>query len=300
MAKLRFYDALGNGATVRSGSFLSTDTGTGPSLVADDGITSTVIDADTTMFTVSYNAGSLWAYIFVDDLGDPNVFSIGSIYYYDGAGNDLIDLNQLDLRFDIRDDFSAGFQFSNMFATDDVFIGNRFADYIEAGLGNDTAFGSLGNDTLLGQDGTDSLSGGMGQDVLAGGTGADRLSGGMGRDFMSGAAGADSFVFTTMADMATTGAAADIITDFTRGADKIVLTDIDASTLIAGNNAFTFVGTAAFSTLASGEVRFARFDLAGTTNDYTLVYLDTDRDTAAEAVIRLTGLQNLTAGDFAL
>lgn len=60
------------------------------------------------------------------------------------------------------------------------------------------------------------------------------------------------------------------------------------------------VGTAAFSSSTKGEKRFEKFDKSGTANDYTMVWIDNDRDKDIEMEIRLTGLHNLTASDFIL
>lgn len=63
--------------------------------------------------------------------------------------------------------------------------------------------------------GNDTLDGGRGWDVLDGGNGNDELGG----DLLSGGAGNDRFVFDTGP---TIGGNADVISDFTRGADKLV------------------------------------------------------------------------------
>ena len=65
----------------------------------------------------------------------------------------------------------------------DVLAGDNFANYLDAGLGNDTLNGGAGNDTLEGGGGTDNLNGGTGNDLLVGGLGADRLDGGTGTDW---------------------------------------------------------------------------------------------------------------------
>ena len=49
-----------------------------------------------------------------------------------------------------------------------------------------------------------------------------------------------------------------------------------------------------------GEIRCEKIDNTGASNDYTLVYLDTNSDSAAEGVIKVMGLHNFTAGDFIL
>jgi serralysin len=66
------------------------------------------------------------------------------------------------------------------------------------------------------------------------------------------------------------------------------------------NDAFLWKGTAPFSSSTKGEVSFKKFNNAGTSNDYTIVYLDNDGDRSAEGAIRLTGLHDLRASDFIL
>jgi hypothetical protein len=68
-----------------------------------------------------------------------------------------------------------------------------------------------------------------------------------------------------------------------------------------GNNAFVWKGAAAsFTTSPAGALRYQQFDNPGTVSDYTLLYGDTDSDTAAEFQIYLKGLVTLTAQDFFL
>lgn len=105
---------------------------------------------------------------------------------------------------------------------------------VNAGAGNDRAYGSLaddqifgdsGNDTLRGHAGEDTmdggadadlLNGGADDDSLAGGEGADLLLGGGGNDTLSGGAGSDVFAFNGMSGV-------DLITDFAPGEDRIDL-----------------------------------------------------------------------------
>ena len=180
---------------------------------------------------------------------------------------------------------------------------------LDGGLGNDTLVGGTGNDNLNGGDGIDRLIGGLGNDKVAGGAGndflnggdgADRLIGGMGRDVLTGGAGADNFVFNLIAETGATAATADVIVDFTSGSDHVVLSSIDASTLLDGNDAFVFLGTVAAETSTSGSIRYVQIDNVDPAQDFTLVYLDTDADAAAEGVIRFRGLIDFTATDFVL
>ena len=93
-------------------------------------------------------------------------------------------------------------------AGNDVLKGNKLGNELEGNSGDDRLYGYAGEDTLEGGPGADRLYGSAGNDTLSGGPGNDRLSGG---------ADADVFVFTP-------GDGEDIITDFTRGEDKIDLT----------------------------------------------------------------------------
>lgn len=95
---------------------------------------------------------------------------------------------------------------------DDVIIGNRYNDYIDADRGDDDVAGYGGNDTLLGGAGNDDLSGGKGKDRLDGGAGRDKLlggnssdvlMGGKGNDTLKGGDGVDKFVFRTGWDVDT-------------------------------------------------------------------------------------------------
>ncbi|WP_323783906.1 calcium-binding protein [Thalassovita sp.] len=88
---------------------------------------------------------------------------------------------------------------------------NDQGDSIDAGAGNDMAFGGYGNDilyggdgddtlagehgvdTIIGQSGNDILSGGGFSDILFGNDGMDFLNGGYGHDRLNGGAGADRF-----------------------------------------------------------------------------------------------------------
>lgn len=185
---------------------------------------------------------------------------------------------------------------------DQAFLGRALAGNDRFELGNyaDRAQGRGGNDVMFGNGGNDTLEGGFGNDQLFGGTGNDRLIGGMGQDQLLGGAGADVFVFNATAELGASATATDRISGFVRGQDVISLSGIDAMTGAAGNQAFVFNGRNDFGTSARGEVSVQLLDRVGTANDMTLVRIDTDADRAAEAVIRLDGLHNLTASDFLL
>jgi Ca2+-binding RTX toxin-like protein len=151
--------------------------------------------------------------------------------------------------------------------------------------------GLAGDDTLNGMGGADVLYGGLGSDALNGGDGDDILLGGAGADTLSSGSGGDVYRFAP-GDTGT-GTGADRITDFAWFYDKMDLRGIDADPVAAGDQAFSFIGTAAFSGTA-GQLRYA-FD--GTD---TRVQGDCDGDAVADFEIVLTGSHALGSGDFYL
>jgi VCBS repeat-containing protein len=159
-------------------------------------------------------------------------------------------------------------------------------------IGNDVVMGGSGADNLSGGAGADSLSAGAGKDVLNGGSGNDKLRGGLGIDKLTGGTGKDYFIF----DDKETGASkftADYILDF-RGTlgDRIDLRLVDANVKAGGDQAFTFIGKEAFT--KAGQIRYEK------TSTDTWVYLNTDADTTAEAVIRLKGAFDVSKAWFVL
>ncbi|MEP7300972.1 MAG: calcium-binding protein [Caldimonas sp.] len=154
--------------------------------------------------------------------------------------------------------------------------------------GNDTISGGSGDDTIDGGIGNDSLSGGKGADIMTGGTGIDTLVGGIGTDFLTGGTAADTFDFNALNE-STVGAGRDVITDFSHGAgDKIDLSGIDANTLIATDQQFSYIGGAAFS--AAGQLR-----LVG-----DILYGDVNGDGVADFELQVAGVVSLVPGDFVL
>lgn len=160
--------------------------------------------------------------------------------------------------------------------------GNASANSITGLSGADTLSGGDGNDTLTGAAGADTLSGGNGNDTITGGTGADTLTGG---------ANVDTFIFSN-GDTGL-GAAADRIQDFVSGTDKINLAGIDANTGLSGDQAFTFLGSGAFTGVA-GQLHYV------TSGSDTLLQGDTNGDGVADFTIILTGTVTPVAADFVL
>jgi hypothetical protein len=85
----------------------------------------------------------------------------------------------------------------------------------------------------------------------------------------------------------------DTVLDFSHAqGDRLDLSIIDANDTLAGNQAFTFIGGAAFSGDATGQLRYD--SVAG------IVYASTDADADAEFAIALSGQPALVAADFIL
>ena len=81
-----------------------------------------------------------------------------------------------------------------------------------------------------------------------------------------------------------------MIRDFLRGTDKIDLSTIDADTDgTAGNQAFSFIGTGAFTGI-DGQLRFNNGLLQG----------DVNGDTIAEFEVSIVGVTTMAANDFVL
>jgi hypothetical protein len=159
----------------------------------------------------------------------------------------------------------------------------------------------LGASETMAFDGSDEsagafrLFGGAAADDLAGGAGADLLYGGGGGDTLAGNGGADVFRYQAVSDSTTS--AIDQILQFVQGEDKIDLSRIDAIAATPGNEAFTFIGGAAFT--GAGQLRATLTDEP--TNRWTIEG-DVDGDGNADLIISGTvgPGQSLEATDFFL
>jgi Ca2+-binding RTX toxin-like protein len=149
--------------------------------------------------------------------------------------------------------------------------------------------------TVLGGDGNDQIRGSALADIINGGAGADKIIGFTGADVITGGTGSDQFRYLFAGDSGV-GAGADRITDYTIGGDRLNFALIDANAATAGDQAFNFVGTAAFANTGIGQIRY--------TNSGTdlLVQVDVNGDGVADMEIILQGLNGstLTAADFIL
>ncbi|WP_137818293.1 calcium-binding protein [Pseudomonas sp. 2FG] len=204
--------------------------------------------------------------------------------------------------------------------------GNSAANVLNGGTGIDTLIGGLGNDTYVVDNAADVISetsavtteidtvqssvswtlggnlenltltgaaasNGTGNglnNTIIGNSAANVLTGGIGLDKLTGGSGADRFDFNAFSEMGVS-TLRDVINDFkTAEADKIDLSTLDANLVTTGDQAFTFIGTTAFSaTDATGQVRFAN----------GILYGSNDADATAEFEIQLIGVTTLGATD---
>lgn len=138
--------------------------------------------------------------------------------------------------------------------------------------------------TLTGNKFVNTIVGGSGDDTLAGGGGLDRLFGGP---------GADLFALLSLVDSDVDPAKQDTVYDFSAlDGDLIGLGMLDADSDLGGDQAFSFVGAAAFS--AAGQVR------AEISDGTTTVYGNVNADLGADFAITLLGAHPLEVGNFVL
>jgi Ca2+-binding RTX toxin-like protein len=161
---------------------------------------------------------------------------------------------------------------------------------LTTGAGNGLA------NTIIGNDAANLLQGLGGDDVLDGGIGNDTLVGGLNGDSMTGGDGADRFRFTTANDSPVSDT--DVILDFTfsaaLGIDRIDLALIDANNQVANNQAFGWIGNAAFAGGGAAGAGKLRYEVLNT--DYYAIQGDVNGDGAADFSINVISSFTPTAG----
>jgi Ca2+-binding RTX toxin-like protein len=209
------------------------------------------------------------------------------VYYVEAAGDTIVEA--ADAGWDVVRSQADIVLSDNL---EELFVGGAGRDGTGNALAN-TLHGSASSNVLTGLGGDDVIRGDAGRDTIDGGAGADLIDGGAGKDTLTGGSERDVFQFRD-GDFGTTRALADVITDFSHAAaEKIQLNLVDADTVAAGNQAFAWIGTGAFTGIA-GQLHYAQ---AG---GNTYVEGDTNGDGTADFVIMLTGTVNLVASDFVL
>jgi peptidase M10/serralysin-like protein len=148
---------------------------------------------------------------------------------------------------------------------------------------------------VVGNDGANTIAGSRAGDDADG----DGLEDYDGLDLLIGGGGNDRFVWTGRNESGVAGDEADKVQDFTPGEDLLVVSPIDANEMIAGNQAFTFVGTGVFT--AAGQVRYFTSGLD------TYIQFNVDDvltgpsgDVDSEMTIHLLGTYTVEAGWFDL
>lgn len=211
------------------------------------------------------------------------------IFYVEFEGDVVVELTGegTDHVFTLLADYVLSDHVENLtfYGSDDPvlnFTGSNVGNILVGKANDDNFYGLGGADELSGNAGNDALDGGSGDDLLIGGEGADTLTGGTGGDlfrFFEGDSG--------------TGADADRIVDFFNYIDKLDLRGVDSDSGTVGNQAFCWIGTAAFSGTA-GELRF--------TSNGTETWLQGDQtgDGIADFEIVFTGDVTLYPTDFYL
>ncbi|MGZ8335029.1 MAG: M10 family metallopeptidase C-terminal domain-containing protein [Allosphingosinicella sp.] len=208
-------DRLEGGAGFDIASYANAAAGVGASLASNQGLTGEA--AGDTYFSIEALEGSQFADVLIS-----------------GNGNDALS------GLDGNDTLTGG-------NGEDLLQGGAGNDTLDGGNHDDTLEGGDGDDTLIGGNHVDTLNGGAGKDTLNGGNQNDVLNGGAGNDVLTGGNQNDIFLFTDLGG-------ADQITDFRRGQDKIDLSDLDANSSTPALDAFSWVGSSAFSGTA-GELR---------------------------------------------
>ncbi|MEI8251805.1 MAG: calcium-binding protein [Synechococcus sp. ELA057] len=148
-----------------------------------------------------------------------------------------------------------------------------------------------GFENLSGSPFADALVGNADPNRLDGGSGNDTLQGGAGADTLRGGEGADEFLYANEAE-ASSSRGRDLILDLT-ASDRINLTAIDARSDQSGNQAFSWIGGAAFTAL--GQLRYTRLS-----NGNGLLEGNCSGTLAAEFQIELQGCPDLAGGALVL
>ena len=183
----------------------------------------------------------------------------------------------------------------NFLSQNFVFSGSGVTVTVNGTSGIDIIKCGTGVHIINAGDGVDQIRGGTSADTINGGAGNDKIIGFTGADIITGGTGNDQFRYLLASDSGM-GAAADRITDFTIGGDRLNFSAIDTDAITPGDQGFAFVGNGAFSGGGTASIRYTN------SGADLLVQADVNGDGIADMEIILQGLNGgtLTATDFIL
>ena len=195
----------------------------------------------------------------------------GADHMYGGKGNDtyIVD-NPGDSFFENGEIYSTpeieseGFDTVLTYVSYDVGLYNEIEVLQALGTANVDLTGSLDNNRIIGNDGINVINGSYGKDTMTG-----------------GGAG-DAFIWTSVNEIGWFNFDPDIITDFNKAQDVLHFTNIDADETVAGNQDFTFIGSAAFT--APGQINW----FSNGTDAF--IQLNTNADLTVDGIIQLSGV----------
>ena len=187
----------------------------------------------------------------------------------------------------------AGADIMNGWGGNDTYIVDNPGDSLfeNFGQGFDTVLTSVSFDVGLYSEievlqafgtGNVSLTGSLDDNRIIGNDGINVIDGSFGKDTMTGGAGGDAFIWSSVDEIGHFNFDPDIITDFNTAQDVLHFTNIDANETIAGNQDFTFIGTAAFT--APGQINWV------TNGTDTFIQLNTNADLTVDGIIQLNGV----------
>ena len=173
--------------------------------------------------------------------------------------------------------------------------GSAIAFTVNGTTGSDVMKGSqTASNTFIGGDGADQLRGGGLADTIDGGAANDKIMGLGGADQLTGGAGADQFRYLFAGDSGVGAGNRDVILDFAAGSDRLDFRVLDANLSLPGRQTLSFLGTGAFTSGGTGQVRY---EVSG---GDLLVQVDLDGNGTAdmEMLLQGAGAQTLTGTDF--
>jgi len=188
-------------------------------------------------------------------------------------GNDTYIVNNLGVS--LFENYGEGFDTLLTSVTYDVGLYSEIEVIQAAGTANIDLVGSIDNNRIIGNDGQNTIVGSYGKDTLTGG------------------GGGDVFVWSSVDEIGLFNFDPDIVTDFNPlQGDLLAFNTIDADETVAGNQAFTFIGTAPFT--APGQINWF------TNGVDTFIQLNTNADLTVDGIIQVSGVHTVDASWFVL